>query len=155
MSIGVYAGSFDPFMNGHLAMVRKASMLFDKVYVVIAVNSSKQRHYPIGKMAIAMQETLKANGLDNCEVTYCEKLIADYCRDVKADFLIRGLRNNNDYNYEENIAEINKLVNVDLETIYFRADDKAQSSSMVRELFTFKKDISDYVPKLVEDVMRE
>ena len=67
--------------------------------------------------------------------------------------MIRGLRNNMDYNYEENIAEINKLINPNLEYVYFRAENVALSSSMVKELNSYGKDISKYVPEAVREIM--
>lgn len=153
MTRAVYAGLFDPFTNGHLSIIRKASIVFDEVYVVIAMNSNKQRKYSVNKMMEAVEVSLKENGLDNCKVVLCDKLVADFCKDIGAEHIVRGLRNNIDYNYEENIAEINKVVNPDLETIYFRADEKAISSSMVRELYKFGKNVDEYVPKSVKEII--
>ena len=149
----IYPGSFDPFTNGHLDMVRKAADIFDHVYIVIGVNASKKRSFSADCVADAITETLAENGLKNCEVCICEGLVAEYARLRGADYMIRGLRNNMDYNYEENIAAVNKLINPDLEYIYFRANNIAVSSSMVKELLGYGKDISNFVPKAMLERM--
>lgn len=152
-NVAIYPGSFDPFTNGHLDMVIKGAKLFDKVYVVIGVNANKKREYDSEKMKKAIEETLVINNISNCEVIVHEGLVAEYTKEKNIKYMIRGLRNNMDYNYEENIAEINKLINPDLEYVYFRAENVALSSSMVKELNSFKKDISKFVPEPVRRVM--
>ena len=151
----VYPGSFDPFTNGHLDIVKKASKLFDKVIIVIAINKSKSRTYDTTDMCIAIEDTLTENNITNCVVGSWDGLIADLMRSWGEKYLIRGLRNTMDYNYEENIAEVNKLIYPEIEYVYFRADNSAISSSMVRELYSYGQDVSGYVPKAVMDVMRE
>lgn len=152
-NIAIYPGSFDPFTNGHLDIVIKGSKLFDKVYIVIGVNAGKKRAYESQKMKKAIEETLVIHNISNCEVIVHEGLVAEYTKDKNIKYMIRGLRNNMDYNYEENIAEINKLINPDLEYVYFRAENVALSSSMVKELNSFKKDISKFVPEPVRRMM--
>ena len=145
----IYPGSFDPFTNGHLDMVRKASEIFDYFYIVIGVNSDKRRSFPAQQTAEAIRETLLENRISNCEVRIWEGLVAEFAHVFHADYMIRGLRNNMDYNYEENIAAVNKLINPDLEYVYFRANNIAVSSTMVKELHGYHKDISAYVPAAV------
>lgn len=149
----IYPGSFDPFTNGHLDIVKKASALFDKVYVVIGVNANKKRSINSGKMKAAIEETLCECNLTNVQVAVYEGLVAEYAEKNGIKYMIRGLRNNMDYNYEENIAEVNKLINPKMEYVYFRAENIAVSSSMVKELHGFGQDISKYVPKSVFDIM--
>ena len=151
----IYPGSFDPFTNGHLDIVKKAALLFDKVYVVIGVNSQKRRNYDYNGMKQAIEKTLEKHHLSNCVVCIHEGLVAEFARRTGIGYMIRGLRNNMDYNYEENIAEVNKLINPEMEYIYFRAENVALSSSMVRELNSFDLDISKYVPEDVFYLIRE
>jgi pantetheine-phosphate adenylyltransferase len=80
-------------------------------------------------------------------------MVADFCGEKGVKYYIRGLRNNMDYNYEENIAQINHLINPDLETIYMRAEDTDISSTMIRELMKYGKDVSPYVPDAVMKAM--
>ncbi len=149
----IYPGSFDPFTNGHLDIVKKASPLFDKVYILIGVNSTKQRSYDADKIKTAIEYALIDNNITNCEVCIFCGLTAQYTKDNNIRYMIRGLRNNMDYNYEENIAEVNKLINPELEYIYFRAKHAAVSSSMVKELAAYGQDISKYVPESVMKII--
>ena len=149
----VYPGSFDPFTNGHLDIVKKAAAIFDEVYVVIGINSMKNRSNESEKMKTAIEETMVELGLTNVRVAVYEGLMAHYAKENGIKYMIRGLRNNLDYNYEENIAEVNKLINPEMEYVYFRAENVAVSSSMVKELHSFGQDVSVYLPKPVFDIM--
>lgn len=151
----IYPGSFDPFTNGHLDIVKKASRLFEKVYIVLGINPQKKRTYAPEVMVNAIAAALQENGIRNCKVCAYEGLVAEFAKLQGAGYMIRGLRNNMDYNYEENIAEVNKLINPKLEYVYFRADNVAVSSSMVKELTMFGKDVSRYVPDAVLKVIKD
>lgn len=153
-NFAIYPGSFDPFTNGHLDMVKKASKLFDKVYIIIGVNKKKIRTYDVNKMQEAITKALEDENIANCEACIYDGLVAEFANEHNANYMIRGLRNNLDYNYEENIAEVNKLINPDLEYVYFRADNVAVSSSMVRELLSYGKDVSSYLPKAVWNLIK-
>ena len=127
----VYAGSFDYYTNGHHDIVKKAAVLFDRLYIVIAVNSEKRRRYPAELMQAAIARTLE--------------------NDI--GYTIRGLRNRMDYDYEENIATVNKLIAPNLETVYFRADNNGISSSLIAELSKYRKDFSGLVPPAVNELL--
>lgn len=152
-SIAMYPGSFDPFTIGHLDMVIKASKLFDEVHIVIGVNANKKRSYDSEEMCRAIVKTLEQKHIYNCVVCAHDGLVAEYTMEHGISYIIRGLRNNMDYNYEENIAEVNKLINPKLEYVYFRAENVALSSSMVKELHGYRKDISHFVPEPVLELM--
>jgi len=145
----IYPGSFDPFTNGHLDIVKKAAALFDRVYIVIGINAKKRRSFDSSAMKTAIEATLQQNGISNCIVCIHDGLIAEFAKDNGIKYMIRGLRNNMDYNYEENIAEVNKLIDPDMEYIYFRAEQVAVSSSMVKELHSYGLNITAYVPEAV------
>ncbi len=150
----VYAGSFDCYTNGHHDIVHKARNLFSELHIVIAVNSVKKRSYPAELMAASIEKLLKAEGLDNCIVSIWKGLVAEYCATHGIFYSVRGLRNSMDYNYEESVASVNKLIMPNLETVYFRSDTPAISSSMVRELHSFGRDISSYVPKEIWECIK-
>lgn len=145
-SKAIYPGSFDPFTNGHMDIVKKASLLFDEVFIVIGVNANKRRSFSAEDMAEAIRLSLQDEGIDNCIVDICNGLIAEYAKEASIRYMIRGLRNNMDYNYEENIAEVNKLINPEMEYVYFRAENVAVSSSMVKELHYYGQSIAKYLP---------
>lgn len=151
----IYPGSFDPFTNGHLDIVKKSAAIFDQVYVVIGVNAQKKRTFSAESMITAIEKALADAGITNVVVTAHAGLVAQYAKEQGIGYMIRGLRNNMDYNYEENIAEVNKLINPAMESVYFRADNVAVSSSMVKELHSFGLDVSPYLPKAVYDILQK
>ena len=153
MRKAIYPGSFDPFTNGHLDIVKKSAALFDEVHVVIGVNSQKKRTFEAEKMKTAIEAALQELDIANVKVIIYEGLVAEFAKQHQIKYMIRGLRNNMDYNYEENIAEVNKLINPDMEYVYFRAVNVAVSSSMVKELHSFGLDVSPYLPKAVYDML--
>ena len=150
----LYAGSFDPYTNGHHAIVRKAAALFDRVDVVIGINVSKRRAFDAAAMADAIRQALRDDGLTNVRVAVHEGLIAEYAAQNGIRWYVRGLRNAMDYAYEENIALVNHIIHPDLETLYLRGDEPAISSSMVRELLAFHRDASPFVPAAVGRLMQ-
>ena len=153
-SKAIYPGSFDPFTNGHLDIVKKSAELFGEVYVVIGVNANKRRSFDPAKMTKAIEATVQSLGLTNVKVAAYEGLVAEYAKTNGIKYMIRGLRNNMDYNYEENIAEVNKLINPEMEYVYFRAENVAVSSSMVKELNYYGQDVSAYLPEPVMEIMK-
>ena len=145
----IYPGSFDPFTNGHLDIVKKAAPLFDEVIILIGINAKKRRDFDSENMKTAIEATLHEMNLRNVRVAIFEGLVAQYAKENGIRYMIRGLRNNMDYNYEENIAEVNKLINPEMEYVYFRAENVAVSSSMVKELHSYGQDVSTYLPQAV------
>ena len=148
-NVAVYPGSFDPFTNGHFDIVKKSSKLFDLVYIVIGVNSLKRRTYKPELIKTAIEQVLEASDITNCKVIIYDGLIGKFTQENNIGYMVRGLRNNMDYNYEENIAEVNKLINPDIEYVYFRSENVGVSSSMVKELISYGQDVSKYVPEQI------
>lgn len=151
--VGFYAGSFDPFTNGHLQIVKKSIKCFDKVIIGIARNSEKTDRIDKAKMKETIQKAIDDEKLDNVQVVLYDGLTVDKAKECNANILIRGLRNGTDYEYEENISEINeKLAGMD--TCYFRAGDLGYlSSSVVMELYNNNKSVDKYVPKAVAELL--
>lgn len=155
MKIGFYAGSFDPFTNGHLHVVETSAKLFDKVIVAIGAHSNKEKRFNKNKMRDAIEKVLKSRNLDNVSVIIYDGFTSDIALKKGTTFLIRGLRNGMDYQYEENISTINEVTS-NLDTIYIRAGKLGSiSSSMVMELLQYNKDVSDYVPKEILELLKE
>lgn len=143
--VALFAGSFDPYTNGHHAIVRKAASLFDEVVVLIGVNVAKHRATDAEAMRDAIQAALDADGL-NARAVIHTGLVTDYCAREGIRWYVRGLRNAADYGYEENIAQVNHLLDPGLETVYLRGDETVLSSSMVRELLAFGHSADEFVP---------
>ena len=153
--IGFYAGSFDPFTNGHLQVVKKASKCFDKVVIGIGYNAEKKTRVEKERMKEAIEKTIQELNLNNVSVTIYTGLTVDEAKKNNCDILIRGLRNGTDYQYEENISEINEKIS-GLDTCYFRAGKLGYlSSSFVMELFNNNKSIDEYVPKHVAELLKQ
>ena len=147
--IALYAGSFDPYTLGHHDIVKKACRLFDRVDVLIGVNTRKQRAFDAHTMADAIRAALSEDGIKNARVVIHDGLVADYCAREGIEWYVRGLRGPADYAYEENGAAVNRMLNPALETIYLRADRPAVSSSMIRELLRFGRSVNEFLPDAV------
>ena len=153
--IGFYAGSFDPFTNGHLQIVKKSAGCFDKIIVGIGYISDKPTRIDKYKMKEAIEKTIEDLNLRNVEVVLYKGLTVDEAKKQGADILIRGLRNGTDYQYEENKAETNEKIS-GLDTCYFRAGDLGYlSSSLVMELWENNVDITEFVPKAVYQILKK
>ena len=154
MEVAFYAGSFDPFTNGHLHVVQKSAKVFDKVIVGIGDNPDKKRRFDKELMKTVIEEILRNNNISNVEVVCYDKMTVDAAKDNNTTFLVRGVRNGMDYEYEENMAAVNEEV-AGIDTIYIRAGKLGSiSSSMVMELYENGKDVSKYLPKEVMDIVK-
>ena len=155
MKIGFYAGSFDPFTNGHLHVVIESAKLFDKVIVGIGVNPNKARRFDQTLMQKAIEKVLKRNNIHNVEVISYENLSIDVAKEYNSTFLVRGIRNGMDYEYEENMASINEELS-GMDTVYIRAGNLGNiSSSMVMELLRNGKDVSKYLPREILELVEK
>lgn len=150
----IYAGSFDPFTNGHMTILEKTLKIFPSVTVLLANNSSKTRTWDAMEMLSAIRKCLDKTFPGKClYVDYTDGYVADYCESHGARYLVRGLRNNMDFMYEEEIAKVNKELNWKLETIYLRADNDIISSSMIRGFIAGGKSAYKYVPEEIYDLI--
>ena len=155
MKIGFYAGSFDPFTNGHLHVVTQSAKLFDRVIIGIGVHPKKTRRFDKELMQKAIEQVLVRNNLNNVTVISYDNLSVDVAIDNGSTFLVRGIRNGMDYEYEENMASINEEIS-GLDTVYIRAGSLGNiSSSMVMELLRNNKDVSKYLPEEVLALVRK
>ena len=155
MKIGFYAGSFDPFTNGHLHVIAESAKLFDKVIVGIGINPKKARRFDKELMQKAMEQVFIRNNLDNVTVISYNNLSVDAALEHDSTFLVRGIRNDMDYQYEENLASINEEIS-GLDTVYIRAGSLGNiSSSMVMELLRNNKDVSMYLPDEILELVKK
>ena len=144
MKKGLFPGSFDPFTKGHEAIVLKAINLFDEIIIGIGINSNKKYLFDTEKRIIHIKELFK--NYPTVKVGTYQKLTIDYCKEIGANNIIRGLRNSTDFEYEKSIAHINTAIS-GLETVFFLTDEKYSSlnSSIIRDLYLNKVDISPFV----------
>lgn len=143
--IAVFPGSFNPFTIGHKAILEKALPLFDKIIIAIGYNSDKQTAPSIEERKTAIQKIY--NGNNKVVVTSYTTLTVDFCKEQGATFLIRGLRNESDFAYEQPIAQTN-LQLAGIETIFFVTPPEYShiSSSIVRELQSYGADVTKFLP---------
>lgn len=154
MKIGFYAGSFDPFTNGHLHVVQKSLQLFDHLIIGIGTHPEKTRKFDKEAMKQAMEKAIARENLNATVITY-SGLSVDAAKAHHATFLVRGIRNGMDYAEEENLALINEELS-QIDTIYIRSGKLGIiSSSMVMSLLQNKRDITNYVPKEILDLIHE
>lgn len=145
--IAIFPGSFDPFTKGHEDIVIRGLRLFDKIYVAIGYNSKKDnRYFDIDLIVEKINETFKAN--ENIEIIVYNELTAGLAKKLNAKFLLRGLRNTTDFEYENSISQVNRRLNEDLDSVFLITSPKyaAVSSSVIREVHKFGGDIKEYLP---------
>jgi len=147
--IALFPGSFDPITRGHENIVRRGALLFDEVIVAIGHNTTKQSMFPLEKRKAWIEATFA--DLPNVRVDIYEGLTVDYCKKIGATFLLRGLRNGGDFEYERTIAHMNKALLAQLETVLVFTDPEFASvhSTVIREIYKNKGDVSQFVPKQI------
>lgn len=149
MKIAVIPGSYDPITFGHIDIIRRALPLFDEVIVAIGINSQKKNLFSLEERIRWIQEIFKDE--TKVKVDHFEGLTLHYCQKVGAKYLVRGIRNATDFDYERTISQIHNTIATDLETLFFIAKPELShiSSTIVRELILGGGDISAFVPDLV------
>ena len=145
--IALFPGSFDPFTKGHEDIVLRGLQLFDEVIIAVGYNSTKShRYFPIELMVEKIRETFKNHPQISVQ-TYSE-LTAEYARKNKANYLLRGLRNTTDFEYENSIAQINRNLNSELESVFLITSPKFAhiNSSVIRDVHRYNGDVSAFLP---------
>ncbi|MBT1702463.1 pantetheine-phosphate adenylyltransferase [Chryseosolibacter indicus] len=145
--IALFPGSFDPFTKGHEDIVKRGLQLFDEIIIAIGYNSQKSnRYFPIDEMVKYIQLTFK--NYPNIQVYTYAELTAEFARRHKAKFLLRGIRNTTDYEYENSISQINRKLYHDLESVFLITSPQFAwiSSSIIREVHKYGGDVSDFLP---------
>jgi len=149
-NIAVFPGSFDPITLGHESVVKRALPLFDEIIVAIGNNSQKNYMFDLKQRERWIEDTFK--GIDKVSVDIYEKLTVEYCEDVGAKYLLRGLRNHADFEFERSIAQMNRELNDEIETYFLFTDPKysAINSTIVREIFRLGGEVAQFLPKNIQ-----
>lgn len=153
--IAVYPGSFDPPTMGHLDIIRRAAALYDTLYVAVLINTNKQELFSLEERVALLEQELAA--FPNIKVSSFRGLLVDYCKQHEIGVIIRGLRAVSDYEYEMQIAQMNRSLSADIETVFLMTNTKYSflSSSIVKEVVRFGGDVSDVVPPIVAQKLSE
>ncbi|RFZ84537.1 pantetheine-phosphate adenylyltransferase [Mucilaginibacter terrenus] len=147
MKIALFPGSFDPITKAHVDIVRRSVDLFDKYYIGIGVNSTKQ-----GLLSVGKREEMIRAVFDNdpkIHVVAYEGLTVNFCKSIGAEYMIRGIRTVSDFEYEKAIAQMNHALEPEIESIFIvsKPGYSSISSSIVREIIRYNGDVTQFIPK--------
>lgn len=151
MKIAIYPGSFDPISNGHLDIIKRASKLFDKLFILVSLNPKKKYIFSDKERVELIKKSCSC--LKNIEIVASKSLVLDFAKKQNACAIIRGVRNHKDFDTEMELFQFNHTIDNTIETILLfpAANNLFLSSSSIKELVMFNSDISNYVPKVVKD----
>ncbi|MDH5485049.1 MAG: pantetheine-phosphate adenylyltransferase [Gammaproteobacteria bacterium] len=155
MVTAVYPGTFDPVTNGHRDLLERASGLFDRVIVAIAVNPGKTPLFDL-EQRVALANTVLA-GLDNVEICGFSQLLVDFVHEKQANVILRGLRVVSDFEFEMQLASMNRHLAPDIETLFLTPSEKSSfiSSTLVKEIAQHGGDVSEFVhPAVAAELAR-
>ncbi|VAW63730.1 Phosphopantetheine adenylyltransferase [hydrothermal vent metagenome] len=152
--VAVYPGTFDPVTNGHSDLVERASGLFDKVIVAIAASPSKAPLLDLTQRITLAEQVLAK--YKNIEICGFSDLLVDFVRKRQANVILRGLRVVSDFEFEMQLASMNRHLAPDIETLFLTPSEKSSfiSSSLVKEIASHRGDVSEFVHPLVVDALR-
>lgn len=155
MRVAVFPGSFDPLTLGHLDLIKRGSALFDQLAVAVMTNSSKKPLFTLDERVAQVKEAV--SGLANVSVITSQGLTVDLMNKIGADYLMRGLRNSKDFEYERDIATMNQFLDSQVETVFLLADPKYQhlSSSLLKEVARNGGNISAYLPANINVALKK
>lgn len=151
--IAIYPGSFDPITNGHTDLARRAVSLFDEVVVAIAQGDAKKNFFGLNERVALAQHVLQP--YKRIEVVGFSQLLVDFAQQLNAKIIVRGLRAVSDFEYEFQLAGMNRYLNQKIESVFLMPDEKYTyiSSSLVREIASLGGDVSGFVAPVVEHAL--
>lgn len=148
--VAVFPGSFDPFTRGHESIVNRALILFDEIIIAIGANARKDGFFSLGNRKKMIVDVFK--GIEMVKVTHYEGLTVDFCRANNASFLLRGIRTAADFEYERAIAQLNKAMAPEIETVMLLTTPELTpvNSTIVRDIIRNRGDASQFLPSSID-----
>ncbi|MCL1938127.1 MAG: pantetheine-phosphate adenylyltransferase [Candidatus Azobacteroides sp.] len=147
LKIAIFPGTFDPFTIGHLSLVNRGLKLVDQIVIAIGINSNKKTFYSLNQRVETISKLFEQE--PRISVQSYEGLTVDFAREVGAEFILRGIRSVYDFEYEKNIADINrKISGIETFVLFTEPEHTHISSSIVRELLSYGKNVDDFIPVL-------
>ncbi len=149
MKIAIYPGSFDPVTTGHLNIIRRAAKIFDRLIVCVMVNAGKHPMFTLDERVSLI--CMVTTDLPNVEVDGSDMLLAEYAKAIGECVIVKGLRAGSDFENEFQMAMINRKINPELDTMFLTAEHQYTylSSSMVKELGSYRVDLKDFLPEKI------
>lgn len=155
MRLGLYAGTFDPVTDGHMDILRRSLAIFENVIVAVAETTPKNTLFTLEERVALVEDA--ASDLDTVRVMPFSGLLVDFARETGAAAIIRGLRAISDFEYEFQMALMNRRLNREVETVFLMPSEEYTylNSSIVREIAATGGDVSDFVPRVVAEALRK
>ena len=152
--VAVFPGSFDPITTGHESVINRALPLFDKIIVAIGINSTKESYFPIEKRKQWIEKVFAGN--KKIEVKTYKGLTIDFCKQIKAGYILRGLRTSADFEFERVIAQMNRTMNENIETVFILSTPElsAIASTVVRDIIRNGGDAGKFVPTAIRKELK-
>ena len=151
----IYPGTFDPVTNGHIDLILRAARLFPEVVVAVASSTKKKPFFPLTKRIELIEQALI--NVSGVSVVGFDSLLIDFAREQQADLILRGLRAVSDFEYEFQLAGMNRKLEKKIETVFLTPSEEYMfiSSSLVREIASLDGDVSQFVPQVVVDALNK
>lgn len=148
--IAIFPGSFDPFTVGHESIVKRALPMFDKIVIMIGYNINKKSFYPIAKRLKWINQVFKDE--TKIEVQIYDGLTVDFCKEVNAKYILRGIRTSADFEYERAIAQVNKKMHPEIESIFLLTlpEHTPVMATIVRDIASHGGDVSMFIPAVLD-----
>jgi pantetheine-phosphate adenylyltransferase len=149
MRIALFPGTFDPITLGHVDVVRRALPLFDKIVVGIGLNSTKQPMFPVEQRLAWIHDIFRND--EQVSAQSYEGLTSNFCQEIGAQFILRGIRYVSDFEYEKGIADMNRMLSKNIETIFLTSSPEYStvSSTLVRDVIRYNGDVRQFIPEEV------
>lgn len=153
----IYPGTFDPITNGHLDIITRAAKIFPQIVVAVAANRSKSPFFPLNERILMIEEALEVLNISGIRVLGFDGLLMNFVREQQAGIVLRGLRAVNDFEYEFQLAAMNRKLSAEVETLFLTPSDHLMfiSSTLVREIATLHGDVSQFVPESVNSRIKK